>query len=83
MKIGKYQIGRYHAIIKKVYEDDSVNYETSFSDAEDFFKSVHAIQSCTGKLIGIATTSPKVLRDVILIRGKEEIMKELESVKQN
>lgn len=27
MKVGKYQIGRFHAIIRKEYEDGSVDYE--------------------------------------------------------
>ena len=26
MKVGKYQIGRFHAIIRKEYEDGSVDY---------------------------------------------------------
>ena len=36
MKVGKYQIGRFHAIIRKEYADGSVDYETSFTDIEDF-----------------------------------------------
>ena len=32
MKVGEFQIGRYHAIIRKNYADGSVDYETSFSD---------------------------------------------------
>ena len=35
MKVGKYQIGRFHAIIRKEYADGSVDYETSFTDIED------------------------------------------------
>lgn len=81
MKIGKYRIGRYHAIIKKVYEDGSIDYETSFSDEGDFFESVYAVRRCIGKLVGIATIHPKVLKNVILIRGKEEITQELDSAK--
>lgn len=81
MKIGEYQIGRSHAIIKKIYEDGSIDYETSFSDEGDFFKSVYAVRRCIGKLVGIATINPRVLKDVILIRGKEEITKELDSAR--
>ena len=78
MKIGKYQIGRYHAIIKKIYEDDSVLYETSFSSNADLMESVYAIRRCIGTLTGIATDDPKVLKDMEVIRGKENIIKELE-----
>ena len=31
MKVGKFQIGRYHAIIRKSYADGSVDYETSLT----------------------------------------------------
>lgn len=77
MKVGKYQIGRYHAIIKKVYEDGSVDYETSFTDRADLMESVYAIRSCVGNLVGTITDNPKVLKDMSVIRGKEEIIKEL------
>lgn len=77
MKVGKFQIGRYHAIIKKEYDDGSVDYETSFSDQNDLMKSVYAIQLCIGKLVGTATDNPKVLKDMSVIRGKENIIKEL------
>lgn len=78
MKIGNYQIGRYHAIIKKVYEDGSVSYETSFSDACDLMESVHAMELCVGKKVGIATDNPKKLVRYSVIRGKNNIMEELE-----
>lgn len=78
MKVGKYQIGRYHAIIKKEYEDGSIDYETSFSDAEDLQKSVYAINKCIGHICGTATDNPKVLTGMSVIRGKENIIKELE-----
>lgn len=78
MRIGKYQIGRYHAIIKKIYEDGSVDYETSFSSESDLLQSVYAIQRCIGKMVGIATDEPKVLIDMVVIRGKEYIIKELQ-----
>lgn len=77
MKVGNYQIGRYHAIIKKIYEDGSIDYETSFSDSADLEESVYAIRHCVGQVIGIATDNPKKLVDMAVIRGKEEIIKEL------
>lgn len=77
MKIGAYQIGRYHAIIKKSYEDGSHDYETSFSDQADLMESVYAIKSCIGTLVGTATDNPKVLVDMAVIRGKENIENEL------
>lgn len=38
MKVGEFQIGRYHAIIRKSYADGSVDYETSFSDHADLME---------------------------------------------
>lgn len=78
MKVGKFQIGRYHAIIKKEYEDGSVDYETSFSDIDDLMESVYAIRAGIGELVGTATDNPRVLTDMSVIRGKENIIKELE-----
>lgn len=77
MKVGTYQIGRYHAIIKKFYEDGTHDYETSFSDQADLMESVYAIKRCIGTLVGIATDNPKVLTNMTIIRGKENIEKEL------
>ena len=72
MKVGNYQIGRYNAIIKKTYED-----ETSFSDKADISESYYCICQCKGKLVGTATDNPRVLKGVEIIRGKENIIKEL------
>ena len=77
MKVGKYQIGRFHAIIRKEYADGSVDYETSFTDIEDFNESYYCILKCIGKEVGIATDNPKVLTYACVIRGKEEIEKEI------
>ena len=44
MKVGAFQIGRYHAIIKKSYADGSADYETSFSDEADLMESVYCIK---------------------------------------
>lgn len=77
LKVGSYQIGRYHAIIKKYYEDGSVEYETQFSDEEDLNKSLIAIHLSQGKMVGIGTDNPKILTGYEKIRGKEEIIKEL------
>jgi antitoxin component YwqK of YwqJK toxin-antitoxin module len=80
MKVNKYKIGRYHAIIKKIYEDGSISYETQFSDSTDLSESVYAIRNCIGELVGIATDNPRVLKDCIVITGKENIIKELECI---
>lgn len=82
VKVGEYQIGRYHAIIKKEYADGSVDYETSFSDRADLIESVHALQYLRGQLIGIGTNDPKVLTEVSVIRGKEKIIEELSDKEQ-
>lgn len=67
----------YIAIIRKEYADGSVDYETSFTDIEDFNESYYCILKCIGKEVGIATDNPKVLTYACVIRGKEEIEKEL------
>ena len=78
MKVGEFQIGRYHAIIRKSYADGSVDYETSFSDHADLMESVYCLGLCIGKMVGLATDTPKVLTGVQVIRGKQEIIRELE-----
>ena len=55
MKVGEFQIGRYHAIIRKNYADGSVDYETSFSDQADLMESVYCLRLCIGKMVGLAT----------------------------
>lgn len=77
MKIGKYEIGSYPAIIKKTYADGSFGYETSFSDQSDLYESMKAIHSCIGKVVGIVTNDPKVLTGMTVIRGMENIRREL------
>ena len=59
MKVGAFQIGRYHAIIKKSYADGSADYETSFSDEADLMESVYCIKLCVGKMVGLATDTPE------------------------
>jgi hypothetical protein len=78
MRVGKYQIGRYHAIIKTTYEDGSWDYETSFTDEADIAESYYCIGCCKGELVGASTDNPRVLKSVEIIRGKENIIKELE-----
>lgn len=77
MKIGKYEIGAYPAIIKKTYADGSVGYETSFEDHRDLYESMRAIHGCIGKKVGIGTNDPKVLTGMIVIHGEENIIREL------
>lgn len=77
MKVGKYQIGRYHAILRKDYEDGTYDYETRFTDEDDIYQSLRALTMCIGNEVGICTEHPKVLTGVNLIRGKEAIEKEL------
>ena len=79
MKVGAFQIGRYHAIIKKSYADGSADYETSFSDEADLMESVYCIKLCVGKMVGLATDTPeKSLPMCRLSGGKENIVRELE-----
>lgn len=77
MKVGKYQIGRYHAIIKKYYEDGEHTYETSFSDKNDLMLSVSAIAANVGKVTGRLTDNPQKLVKYEIYRGKEKIINEL------
>lgn len=80
MKIGNYEIGEYDAIIKKIYENGSIDYETSFTDEVDLMDSVFALKRCIGKLVGIATNDPKILIGVQVIYGEKSIEKELTSI---
>lgn len=48
MKVGTYQIGWYYGIIKKLYKDGSVDYETSFTSQDDLMQSVYAMRRCCG-----------------------------------
>lgn len=73
MKVGEFQIGRYHAIIRKNYADGSVDYETSFSDQADLMESVYCLRLCIGKMVGLATDTPKVLTGVQVVRGKRTL----------
>lgn len=77
MQIGKYKIGRYHAIIKEIYEDGSKSYETIFSSKEDLKQSEIALYECIGKTVGIATEHPRILKDIQIITGKDKIVREL------
>lgn len=77
MQIGKYKIGKYHVIIKKIYEDGSADYETNFVSEKDLQESVFAINRCIGKKVGLATDNPKILANYEVIRGKESIRQEL------
>ena len=79
MIIGHYKIGRYHAIIKKIYEDGMISYETQFSDENDLQLSIDAMEYSIGKLTGLATKHPSVMARYEVIRGKEAIAKELEN----
>lgn len=78
MQVGEFKIGRYHAIIKLTYADGSVDYETSFSDQADLMESAYSIKTLIGEMVGIATDTPKLLTGMRVIRGKQEIIKELE-----
>ena len=77
MRVNNYQIGRYYGIIKKIYNDGSYDYETSFSDKDDLGNSIFCCQLCIGRKVGLASKNPKTLVAVEVFRGKEDIMKEL------
>ena len=65
MQIGKYKLGRYHAIIEKQMEDNTFEYETDFSSQKDLQESVSAIMYCIKNQVvcGMATDNPmKILR---------------------
>lgn len=75
MQIGKYKIGRYHAIIEKKWEDNTSTFETEFSSEKDLMESVYAIGRCKGKLCGVATDKPMILIDYKVYRGKDAVEK--------
>lgn len=77
MIVHGYKIGRYPAIIRKRYEDGTVEYETDFSSDTDLLESVNALIACIGQMCGIATDHPAVLKTLEVIHGKERIGMEL------
>lgn len=50
MMVHGYKVGRYPAIIRKRYEDGTVNYETDFSSDADLIESVNALIACIGHM---------------------------------
>lgn len=77
MMVHGYKVGRYPAIIRKRYEDGTVNYETDFSSDADLIESVNALIACIGHMCGTATDHPAVLKTLEVIYGKERIEMEL------
>ena len=76
MTIGTYNI-KYPAILKKEYEDGSIEYETAFNDDTDVMMSLYALQKCVNYITGTATDNPRLLIKVSRIDGEEAIIKEL------
>ena len=76
MTIGTYKI-KYPAILKKEYEDGSIEYETDFNDDTDVMMSLYALQKCVNYITGTATDNPRLLIKVSRIDGEEAIIKEL------
>jgi len=77
MKIGKYKLGRYHAIIEKEMEDNTAMYETDFSSEKDLQESVSAIAYCIANKVvcGSATDNPMKILGMKVYKGKEAIDK--------
>lgn len=71
------KIGRYHAIIKKMYTDGSYDYEIDFCSRADLIETVAALNRCIGKTVGIATDTPRVLAGYQVIRGLAAINREI------
>lgn len=78
MVVNNHKIGRYHAIIKAIYDDNSIYYETDFTSESDLLESVSAYNWLIGEKVGLATDNPRILKDFEVIIGKENIIKELE-----
>ena len=72
-----HKIGRYHAIVKKMYADGSHDYETDFCSRADLLETVAALNRCVGKTVGIATDTPRVLAGYQVIRGRDAINREI------
>ena len=82
MTIGTYKI-KYPAILKKEYEDGSIEYETDFNDDTDVMMSLYALQKCVNYITGTATDNPRLLIKVSRIDGEEAIIKELTNFEKN
>ncbi len=77
MMVYGYKVGRYPAIICKYFEDGMVEYETDFSSGADLIESINALIDGIGKLCGIATDHPAVLKTIEIIYGRDRIENEL------
>lgn len=77
MNVGKYTIGKYRAIIKKIYEDGSFDYETYFTSSSDLRASVSTLRRCVNTIIGLATDNPRLLVDYSVIYGLDNVIAEL------
>ncbi len=76
MTIGNYEI-KYPSILKKEYEDGSIEYETEFDDDTDVMMSLYALQKNVNYITGTATDNPRLLIKVSRIDGEDAIIKEL------
>ncbi len=79
MKIGKYTIGKFPAIIKKTYLPRSLNrieYETNFEDINDIFESMYVLKDCIGDVYTIDGQMYELIH-VEMIYGTQNIKKEL------
>ena len=77
MKIGKYKLGRLHAIIEKKMENNSFLYETDFTSEKDLQQSINAITHFvnSGEKVGIISGNPMKIISVKVYRGTEAIEK--------
>jgi len=75
MQIGKYKLGRYHAIIEKKWEDDTYTYETDFISKKDLLESIYAIGYCIRNKIPCGMDNPMKIIDINVYRGKEAVEK--------
>lgn len=77
MKIGKYKLGRLHAIIEKKMEDNSFMYETDFISEKDLQESINAIMHFvnSGENVGIFSDNSMKILSIKVYRGTEAIEK--------
>lgn len=78
MKIGKYEIGRYHAIVKTGYSDGTFSYSTFFRSRKDLYNFIsNHRKSLLDVIFFNDSGSAATMISISIIYGKDKILAEL------
>lgn len=81
IKIGRYELGRYHAIVKTGYSDGTFSYDTFFRSRKDLKYFISNHRKHLLELVFINDSDfPVTMTSISVIRGKGNIFAELNSL---